>query len=405
MRRWASENNLSNKDSLSHVLMEGGVLSIPFDKMDQFYRKCIEDVKAKRKIFVVEQKTEIYNFFLDIDYIDEESLELNQIESVAKTICDKVNTLGGKDCLISVSEPKPKNGMIKTGIHMNWPDFPVDQVGALTLREHIVSILRLAYSAKKWEESIDESVYGVLGKTKGSGFRMPWSHKCVKDKKTGEQVIEGPYLPFMIYRGHEGMGPMMPPGKIEPTAQEINMELLKMATIRSQATVACVIPELPDGIKRLEGGFTAAQTKNQVSDSSIVAEVQAFIRMNMDGQASSHVKKMFKSRDAYLVETDSMYCENLGRCHNSNHVWFIVQDGKISQKCFCRCDTTKGRNNGFCKDFTGRSHRLPTTLSNELFPKTKKTRDNIKAAILPNAVINRSRLITSNSVSIYTNNF
>ena len=405
MRRWASENNLSNKENLSHVLMEGGVLSIPCDRVDEFYRRCIDDVRNNKKIFVVEQKTEIYNFFLDIDYIDDDSLELNQIEAIAKVICEKVNKLGGKDCLISVSEPKPKAGKIKTGVHMNWSDFPVNQEGALTLRDHIVSTLRLSYSAKSWGDFIDDSVYGVLGKTKGSGFRMPWSHKCVKDKKTGQQVIEGPYLPFMLFKGTEGKGPLVLNGKIDYIEPEISLELLKLATVRSTATEPSDIPELAGGLKKLEGGFTAAQKKNEISDTIMTANVQTFIRLNMTGQKQSRIKKIFKSKDAYLVETDSMYCENLGRCHNSNHVWFIIHNGEIRQKCFCRCDTMKGRKAGFCKDFSGRMHKLPNSLVNELFPSKKKIRDNIKAAILPNAVINRGRTVASNSVSIYTCNF
>ena len=409
MRRWASDNNLSNKTNLSHVLMEGGVLSIPSDKLDEFYARCMDDVHAKRKIFVVEQKTDIYNFFLDIDYVDEDSLELNQIEAIAKVICDKVNTLGGKDCLISVSEPKPKNGKTKTGVHMNWSDFPVNQEGALNIRDHVVSILKLAYGAKKWGDmivgSVDDSVYGVLGKTKGSGFRMPWSHKCVKDKATGEQLVEGPYLPFMIYKGSVGQGPLVQAGKIAYTSQDISMDLLKMATVRSDSTTCIVIPEVPGGVKKFEGGFTTTQLKNEVTDSSHIAHLQTFIRLNMDGQATSRVKRLFKSKDAYLIETDSMYCENLGRTHNSNHIWFILQDGNIKQKCFCRCDTMKGRKHGFCKDFSGREHRLPHSLTMDLFPAKKKNIDNIKAAILPNVVINIGRRVTSNSVSVYTGNF
>ena len=407
MRRWASENNLSNKDNLSHVLMEGGVLSIPSDKVDEFYNKCIDDINSNKRIFVVEQKTEIYNFFLDIDYIDDEELELNQVESFVKIICDKVNKLGGRDCLVSICEPKPKNGRIKTGVHMNWPDFPVNQAGALALRGHILSTLKLVYSSINWDNVIDDSVYGVLGKTKGSGFRMPWSHKCVKDKQTGNQVVEGPYLPFMLYKGTEGVGPLTPLGKIEHVSQEISLERLKMATIRTDITEPFEIAEAPVAAasNKKEGGFTAAQKKNAVVDTGLIAHTQTFIRMNMEGQSQSHVKKMFKSKDAYLIETDSMYCENLQRTHSSNHVWFIVRDGNICQKCFCRCDTMKGRKSGFCKDFSGRSHKLPNSLMNEMFPTKKKTRDNIKAAILPNAVINRSRAITSNCLSVYTSHF
>jgi hypothetical protein len=409
MRKWTTANRFNTKHNLSHVLMDGGVLSIPGDKLGEFYMKCIEDVKNETKIFVVEQKTDIYNFFLDIDYVEEDALELNQIESIVRVICDKVNTLGGENCLISVCKPKPKNGKIKTGVHMNWEHFPVNQENAFNLRDHIVDVLCRAYSATKWSEivnCIDTSVYGTLNKTKGSGFRMPWSHKSVKDRSSGQSVIEGPYLPFMIYRGPPGQGPLMKNGTIEYTPQEISLRLLTMATIRSFAAETAIIHQLKGSVNRKqEGGFTTSQTKSEISNAMYNARLQSFIRLNMDGQSASNVKRIFKSKDAYLIETDSMYCENIKRNHNSNHVWFIVQDGKMRQRCFCQCDTMKGRKNGFCKDFAGREHMLPNSITMEMFPTKKKNRDNIKASILPNVIINNHISISSNVISIYTNNF
>ena len=62
-KRWCREQKFNNGANLSHVLMDGGVLSVPFDRLDDFYDKYVEAVKASEKVYVVEQKTERYNFF------------------------------------------------------------------------------------------------------------------------------------------------------------------------------------------------------------------------------------------------------------------------------------------------------------------------------------------------------
>ena len=86
--------------------MDGGVLSVPFDKLNDFYEKYIEAVQSGEKLYVVEQKTGVYNFFVDIDYKDDRALTLEEIKDICKIICDKVKRHGGKECLISVSPPK-----------------------------------------------------------------------------------------------------------------------------------------------------------------------------------------------------------------------------------------------------------------------------------------------------------
>ena len=65
--------------------------------------------------------------------------------------------------------------LTKTGVHMNWPGFVVDQDSAIALREHILIALSKARGrTTDWNEIIDAAVYGNASrKTKGSGFRIP----------------------------------------------------------------------------------------------------------------------------------------------------------------------------------------------------------------------------------------
>ena len=38
-KKWCNHNKFNNATNLSHVLMDGGVLSVPFDKLNEFYEK------------------------------------------------------------------------------------------------------------------------------------------------------------------------------------------------------------------------------------------------------------------------------------------------------------------------------------------------------------------------------
>jgi hypothetical protein len=254
------------------------------------------------------------------------------------------------------------------------------------LRKHIVNTLTKLYPSESWEKIIDSSVYGNPEKnTKGSGLRMPWSHKKGKHAECGGngctvcdnsgKLTEVAYLPIFMYRC-EGPFKIM-----ERLDQEPSVEALMSATIRTDCKQSNII-DPPENIpKKKEGYFSRDQTKNDVTNTEISAVLETFIRKNMNGQSQARINKIFKDEKggAFFVGTDSSFCENAGKNHSSNHVWFLVKDMKISQKCFCRCEIL--RKKGFCKDFTGREHELSPSIVNLLYP-NKKT-DRIKKAIQP----------------------
>ena len=373
-KRWCSEQGFLNARPITHVMMDGGVLSVPFDRLNDFYRVYVQCIKFGEHLFIVEQKTDFYNFFLDIDYNDEEALGLDQVRGIVDVICTKVESLNpGTTCLVSVAKPKPKGEGIKTGVHLNWPGLVVDQEQAIQLMNHVVSTLDKVYSAHDWSKTVDTSVYGDPG-TKGSGFRMPWSHKkgkhaecrgqgCLVCEHTGK-LTEGEYLPVFLFDKTV----------LNTTTQEPTVEKMWMATVRTNTDqVLCQpIPEMSPKKKKKEGDFTAAQTKNEVENQELLAYLETFVRTNLDGQAHARVQKIFKHKNTYLLKTTSRWCENLRREHHSNHVWFLIQDSTVCQKCFCRCETMEGRRSGFCKDFTGRKHQLSKRITDILYPTNNK---------------------------------
>jgi hypothetical protein len=125
------------------------------------------------------------------------------------------------------------------------------------------------------------------------------------------------------------------------------------------------------GSVREEGSFTIDETKSTFDDPDVIASLQNHIRKYMEGQGSADVTKVYVHGDIYLVSTNSKYCENLKRNHASNHVWFLISGDSIRQKCFCRCETIRGRINGFCKDFSGRALVLPDDVYKAMYPKGK----------------------------------
>ena len=363
-KRWCKDQGFSNNSDLSHVLMDGGVLSVPFDKLNNFYEKCVEVYNSGEKIFVVEQKTENYNFFMDLDYKDDEEMSFEQIKSVCKVICDKVSKFGGKDALISVAEPKPIDTLIKTGIHINWPGFVVNRSSALGLRDHVINTLNLAYGSRDWKDIVDISVYGNNSRnTKGSGFRMPWSHKkgkheacagqgCELCNNTGKET-QSEYLPIFMYKHG-------PSSTLQKTEQKPSVDILHMATLRTQNMEPVII----EGTRE-EATFTTLQTKNEFKNQEALLLVEAFVRKHVEGQTTASITKMFKYNKQFLVSTNSKYCENKKCNHNSNHVWFHIVGDTIAQKCFSTTNVL--RQYGFCKDFSGRRHQLSKKITDILY--------------------------------------
>ena len=370
-KRWCHENGLNNASNLSHVLMNGGKLSIPDDRLKEFYEVYCDAVASGEKLYVVEQKSTLYNFFVDMDYKSTEALDLPEVESIVKVVCNKVKAHGGKDALVCLAPPKDVgDGKIKTGIHVNFHGFVVDQRSAVALRQHLLIALYTAKPSVEWSDVVDASVYGDVSRgSKGSGFRMPWSLKRTRCDACGGKgcstcsndgrIDQVAYLPVYIYRH----GPLSMLQRIEQTPDPA---ILEMSAVRSSATTHANV-QPPNAVFR-EGAFTRQETKDEFTDDVAIGQLEAFVQKYADGQASARLTKAYRQKNGNLiVATTSKYCENIARDHGGNHVWFLVNDACVMQKCFCRCETLVGRQFGFCKDFTGKEYKLTSDLKKALF--------------------------------------
>ena len=85
--------------------------------------------------------------------------------------------------------------------------------------------------------------------------------------------------------------------------------------------------------------------------------LEEFTQRYLMGQRRSCVKKVQRhEHDGWYVQTDSKFCERIKTDHKSNHVWFSIRSGRISQRCF----------DEECREFHGQEHILPPSIVEQL---------------------------------------
>lgn len=290
----------------THVLMSGGILYVPPEETDEFYREYIGSINSGTKLYVVEQKTERFKFFVDLDYKAPEKLKDEDLLQFCSVIHSALETRS--QCVIARARPRVVGSdtpLIKSGVHIHWPDLIVTRTQALNFRSKIVMSLSSDF-AFDWDKVIDASVYG------GSGLRMLWSHK----KPTGD-----PYVPWKALDGSREF------------SKTPDSEVLALFAVRTE-----------DVYKNDE----------VLADTDLLEE---FIQKYLEGQGRSKVKKVQRhEHDGWYVQTDSKFCERIHKDHKSNHIWFHIGSRRISQRCF----------DEECSEFRGQEHILPPSIVEQL---------------------------------------
>lgn len=252
--------------------MDGGILDVPLGDTDTFYVAYIAAVRQDKRVYVVEQKTDVFRFFVDLDYKAPEPLDETLLLEVIQKMCEVVP---GR-CVVARAPQRPLDGLVKCGVHIHWPDTHVTRQEALAYRTRILMEL----DGPEWAEFIDASVYG------GSGLRMLWSHK----KPVGD-----PYVPWE-------------PGT-DLTILSPDIESLRLFSVRT------------------------SESRPTVLDTGSHDALEQYIQKYIPGHERVRVKRVGQKGQSKWVQTDSRFCANIGADHKSNHVWFSVYGDKICQMC------------------------------------------------------------------------
>jgi hypothetical protein len=271
-----------------------------------------------KKLYVVEQKTDPFRFFVDLDYKAADALRGDELVRM----CKIMSLVIGQACVVALTEPRMVGELVKTGVHIHWPDIHVNKQEAIQYRTQIILGLTEHWSSYDWSSAIDIAVY------QGSGLRMLWSYKT--DPGSTQ------YKPWKRISEHTVTDlPVVPA-----------TDILDLFSIR------------------LHG--VHIQRKEVIVQES-ADRLEEFIRRNMEGQHDAHVSRVIKSDknkefEVLCALTDSRYCENIKACHKRNHIWFSIykknRQMTIRQKCL---DPDCGE-----KGHTGQPHILPPSIIEEL---------------------------------------
>ena len=170
--------------------LAGGSWHIPKSLQHEFYNIIRRMIIAKIPISVVEVRTEIFKYFIDLDIMSGCAITLGTLRKIADIIhnCMKKECVGLQSQTSQLNltqygymaQPRelPNRSCVKTGVHIYYPDLHTNSEQALELRKRLIVCFKCIpeFDMLNWEQVIDDSVY------KTSGLRLPHIPKLKKCK-------------------------------------------------------------------------------------------------------------------------------------------------------------------------------------------------------------------------------
>lgn len=426
LKKWCFENKfvIKYKDDkkYTHLLLDGGKICVPKEKINDFYKMYTIDLMNKKKNYICEMRTPIFKYFVDLDLIDVNKVKKEEITEIVRMIQKALSQFlkvsdTKRFIVVSTTDSKTvtvnDEEYVKTGVHLIWPRLKINIELALFLRDVLLQYLAKNYKKSfinDWEDIIDESVY------KQNGLRMIGSHKmhkcknckgkhklmtdCDKCFSTGK-IDEGrPYMPILILDAYgnelkekldsymKNKYKLIKRTSIQSNDQTTNIEIKEpypewfdLKNINKQNKV-----RLKKTNKQI---YQVMDEENQIKyrkkinpNDRIYEQFEEFIKMiypniysdiqilgvYLCGKEKDESKKGSKDTRYYVVRTNSNYCQNIEKEHNSNYIYFYVDKTTISQKCFCTCNSTKGRKHGLCSKYRSKCKNLSLKLKKSLYP-------------------------------------
>ena len=288
-RQYCSQKRLfvSDASKTTHLLMDGGKLLVPDEELPSFLKAYVKCVNAGDNISLVEKLGPmcIMRFFLDVDSADK--IDIAPIIEAGD---------GATGCSGTVYVCTRENG-----VHIVYNKC-VTCDEALEICNTIKKTV-----PTKLANCIDTSVYKT-------GIRMVGSKKYDPRARC---YIDRWYVPL----GH-------------CKEDTVTLAMIKPSVVRV-STIQGVLANGSNQCKLPEKSHDALQ------------KTMALIHPSYKEVGIMGVS----NKCGYMcIRVNSRYCTNMKCEHKSSNVYFVVSpQGKMYQKCFCKCDTVKNRCNGQCK--------------------------------------------------------
>lgn len=373
-RKWFA----SKERPATHLMMDGGRLSIPDDQAGAFLNIYFASVVVRReKLSLVEVKTPVFRLFFDLDIRFKKGARGVQrsVERMCKIIWEHVTmdffvvdtaplqghmstssletatTVGsGKEdmtrCIVcqapSKAEVSDEVEVVKHGVHIVFPHIFVNSPIALACRQALLEKLPLEFArgqhvdgtdsstdstastsgftgpANSWEDVVDDSVF------RGSGLRMIYS-----GKGRGEDRAYTPRFEI----DHCGNTRVC---QVDTAA--IKREYIHDTSIRAfhQRLTPCVAGEheIADdpGVHSAGGVVIGTGTPIEMYQEAIPKLRELLPAAYKDTQ----FLKAFVTSHAVMLKTSSRFCMNVQREHTTSTIYLCITKRGVCQKCYCR---------------------------------------------------------------------
>lgn len=374
LTKWIEQNKYhqisKEVTEYTHLLFSGGKIYIPRNKEYEFLSKYAAEVDKKSKLYYIEQRPKTYKFMIDIDMTDDHYWTFDEIVILIKNIQLIVRDFFKEEynTICCISAEKKKEGKICTGIHLIWPGIVVSSEIALIIRSGIIQKLKkssiILNTCTNWEKVIDELIYTRVG------YRMVYS-----DKMSGG-VSENRPLLLLFVMNAEGELNDIYYNRLLNNTKSLVLETSIRYVIDTylEKGMDIVLPQWLEGdivmsTPKKYGGITGTIATNKEHHI-----IEQFIRKNLPKEYNrSSIISVTKYTDGnLLIKTNSKYCMNIDKNHNSCGIYFFASVFGMYQKCHCNCNKLTGRKKGYCKDYSSDCFPFSDEIKNFLFPDQSK---------------------------------
>ena len=422
LKKWVISNKYFVKTSdpkekkinVSHYLLDGGIWKIPKNEYQEFLRLLSVDLQNGEKHYICENRTDVFKFICDLDFYEPEDsgiININQLEVIVEVIQKVVlEYFGNQKVIICSSDSKivnvNDNSFIKCGFHLVWPKVWLTNITAKKLRILFIEKLIEKFTERPeyntWSDVVDLSVY------EDNGLRMVGCRKMVlcKSCKNKKEFRENCVTCNSYGRIDENR--VYKPSSVLPK-DDIYLKSISDYYVMLLETSLYNYSDFLETplLLELNVELVLKKVKSVPKQDELTSKIENCIKRSFkETHPKIKIKKITKSEDnlCYYIDPDDNFCINVNRNHTSSSIYFQIKPTGITQRCYCKKETTNGRLFGPCKEFTSIEVKITPQFRNILFGQLIIKSSGKKTKKIVNCTITRSNNSSSLDLSIIQSN-
>ena len=405
LKRFLLQNKLflkrDSREPCTHTFLDGGKIFLPETAASDFFAAYAADLRAKRPLFVVERKTEVFQLHFDVDFSalldDDRTLEFCRV--LHEAVAEYFET--PKRCVVCAVTEEDKQRRKAPGLHVIFIQTPVLESQALRVRAGVVARCR---QHLRWYDDWDKAI-DVCVLSEGGSLRLVGSDKCLpcehcrngRERLSCSRCVEGHvplnkvYWPWRVLpedaRGVEDLRDLhaneahavrlcstrtllgapdksfrVPPGAPLPSR-----------VVRRQTELGRLQPRLE--YQEQESALRAARPSSllavQLSE-PVLQRIRACVQAYAPAHAALTLKQVVRieGADKYILKVTgfgSRYCTNKGDYHSKSNIYFHLSRFGLSQRCFSKSEEIRSEGRCTCATFVGMTREIPCALMDQLF--------------------------------------